>query len=79
MTPITLLAITVLLISPASALAGHKHDRERDSDGRHEDWDRHGCVSSPENSSLLLTLLGGIGAFVIPTRRQKLARQGRGR
>jgi len=80
-TPITLFALTLLLISPASARAD-KHDWERPWDGQHEDWggqhedwDGRGCVSSPENPSILLTLLGGLGAFVIPMARQKFARK----
>jgi hypothetical protein len=81
-TPVTLLALTLLLLSPASALAGHKSDWERpwdgkheDRDGKHEDRDGRGCVSSPENPSVLLMLLGGVGAFVIPVLRQRLARK----
>lgn len=88
MAPIMVFAMTLLLISPARALAGDKPEWERPGDGWHEDSGQHGdgwhedkegrgCVASPENPSVLLTVLGALGALVIPIARQRAARKGR--
>jgi hypothetical protein len=69
-TPIALVAIALVLISPALAHAGCHYSPCQTP------LVSHGCVSSPENSSFLLTVLGGISAFVIPVARQKFARKG---
>ena len=53
-----LFGVTFLLLSPGLALAEH--------------W-RRGCVSSPENPSLILAVIGGAGAVGLPYARSKIS------
>jgi hypothetical protein len=74
--PSALLAATILLISPVGALGsqgsqGNQNTNNQDGGG----WVPVGCVSSPENPSVILAALGALGGFVIPKARQKLARK----
>jgi len=51
-----LFGVAFLLLSPGLALA-HHHD---------------GCVSSPENPSLILAVIGGAGAVALPYVRSRI-------
>ena len=56
---VALFGVTFLLLSPGLALA-HPHHL------------RHGCESSPENPSLILAVIGGAGAVVLPYARTRI-------